>query len=125
MFECEIWLDIEHKEEGPATVACTLFARHSFPVRPCVGEGLSFHPGRDAKHNFHLVQSWGPMPASQVSVEVEEVGHYRAPGTSFSTSLRCSPVQVPSIQDANTVVAFLCEQHGFEVDPYGVNKLEE
>jgi hypothetical protein len=41
-----------------------------------------------------------------------------------SSQIRFLPA-APHVEDARKAVAFLCEQHGFEVDPYGVDKLEK
>jgi hypothetical protein len=127
MIECEIWVDIECKvETGARDVLCTVFARHSFPIRPLMGETLSYHPARESKHSFSLAMAWGPMPANGASVEIQEISHYRGPiaeASGFKTSLRCSPIAVASIDDARSLVAFLIAEHGFEVDPYGVNRL--
>jgi hypothetical protein len=127
MIECELWVDIECKtEDGQREVVCTVFARQSLPVRPLIGEALSFHPAKGSKHSFNVAMSWGSMPASGASVEIQEISHYRGPlieAEGFKTSLRCSPVAVPSIEDAKSLVAYLSSQHGFEIDPYGVNRL--
>jgi hypothetical protein len=125
MSEFEVWVDVECTDGGSSEVVCSLFARQTLPLRPVAGERLSFHSARDSSSHFNLSMAWGPMPASHVSMEIEDVSHDRSPGTPFTTSLRCSRLQVPSVEDARKAVAFLCEQHGFEVDPYGVNRLEQ
>ena len=129
MIECEIWIDIECKtDEAQSEVVCTVFARHSFPTRPLTGENLSFHPAKGSNHSFNVEMSWGPMSANHASVEVQEVSHYRGPlidTEAFKTSLRCSSIVVPSINDAKSLTAYLSSEHGFEIDPYGVNKLHE
>jgi len=129
MIECEIWIDVECKtDDAQSEVACTVFARHSFPTRPLIGERLSFHPAKGSKHSFNVAMSWGPMSVNHASVEVHEVSHYRGPlveTEAFKTSLRYSPIIVHSIDDAKSLAAYLSSEHGFEIDPYGVNKLHE
>lgn len=124
MLECEVWVDVECQEAGAGRTVCGLFSRQSFAVRPAVGESVSFHQGKQAAYQFRLQMAWGDMPASHVSLEVESVSHYRSPGSPFTTSLRCTAIRVPSLVDARRVVELLCDDHGFEVDPYGVNQLE-
>jgi hypothetical protein len=128
VIECEVWIDIECPIGEQREVACTVFSRQLFPVRPLVGEHLSFQPTKDPKHAFGLAMAWGPMHANHASSEIEEISHYRGPKSErleFRTSLRCSRIAVHSVQDARSLVAFLVSEHGFEIDPYGSNKLSE
>lgn len=128
MIECEVWIDVECQVGEQREVACTVFSRQSFSVRPLVGERLSFHPPKDTKHTFNLAMAWGPMRANHASSEVEEISHYRGPKSEsqeFTVSLRCSRIAVHSAEDARSLVAYLIAEHGFELDPYGQNKLSE
>jgi len=119
---CEVWIDIEVESE----IVCTVFGRHVFGVRPVIGETLSFMPVKGYAATFHVAMAWGAMPSTSVSAEIDSISHYRGPlaeGQEFNTSIRCSPFRLPSLQDARAAVQYLVSQHGFEIDPYGVNKL--
>jgi hypothetical protein len=41
----------------------------------------------------------------------------------YKTSVRCEAIEVPSLEDAKAICAFMTEQLGFEFDPYGINRL--
>jgi hypothetical protein len=126
MHRVEIWIDVVCREEGRSDTLCTLFSNIEIPVRPCVGETLSFHPmARDAVE-FELATSTGVSRQSSVMVVVDDVRHNIVSGSDgiqFSTTLRCTEISVASEGDAREVVAFMATQMGFELDPYGTNKL--
>ena len=126
MYECEIWVDIECTQVQPAEVVCTLYGRQSFRIRPLMGERLGFASPKGGSESYKVMMTWGPMQTSGMSTEIEEISHYRGPsaeGEGFTTSLRCRAVRVPSIEDARILANAMLSQHGFELDPYGVNKL--
>ncbi|MCE9660693.1 MAG: hypothetical protein K8R60_19360 [Burkholderiales bacterium] len=124
----EIWLDLESGEGANREVICTLFARQVFAVRPLMGETLSLHAAKESAEPFNVVMAWGPMVSHNITTEIEEISHYRGPtleDAAFHTSLRCRAVHLASRQDVEAVARFLVAAHGFEIDPYGVNKIPE
>ena len=124
----EIWLDLESGEGVSREVICTLFARHAFALRPLMGETLSFHAAKESAEHFKVVMAWGPMASHHITTEIQEISHYRGPASEdlvFHTSLRCTAVHLASPQDVEAAARFLVTAHGFEIDPYGVNKLPE
>jgi hypothetical protein len=126
MHECEVWIDVECTATEPAEVVCTLFGRQKFQTRPLMNENLSFATPKGSDGSYRITMTWGPMQTSGASTEIEEVSHYRAPKSEnleFTTALRCRPVRVPSLEDARILVQLLTQHHGFELDPYGTNKL--
>lgn len=128
MFNVEIWIDVMHLSDGVSDVACTLFAAHQLPMRPLAGESLSYFQAKDSSHMFQLCTPIGPMRHHSIRSIVEEVSHYAVQtetGVQYKTSLRCEAIQVPSIEDARSVCAFMTEQLGFELDPYGPNHLTD
>jgi hypothetical protein len=120
----EFWLGI-HVNRQPA---CTIFGRLEMPVRPSVGERLSFHQTKGSALEFQV--EWPEVGWSRqnlVSVEIEEVSHYVArtkQGVQVTSVLRTVPLNVRAVEDARAVRDVLTKQLGFEVDPYGINTLE-
>jgi len=89
-------------------------------------ETLSFHQAKGSNLEFKLVSPVGPARQTSVRVTIDEVSHYAVKSDGevlFKTSLRCSEIPVVSEQDARVVCEFMTGQVGFEIDPYGVNKL--
>ena len=128
MSEWEVWFDVEARRDEGDEVVCALFGRMTFPIRPTVGERITFFPPRDYGTTFNLLMAWGSMPSSAAALTVDDISHYRTAvqdGGRFTATLRFEPLKVASIADARKVVRFLMDCHGFEVDPYGVNKLHE
>ena len=126
MFNVEIWIDVMHLSDGVPDTVCTLFATHQLPMRPLAGESLSYFQTKGSSHRFQLCTPIGPMRDHSIRVTIEEVSHYAVQteaGVQYKTSLRCEEIQVPSIEDARSVCAFMTEQLGFEFDPYGPNRL--
>ena len=126
MQEWEVWIDLEVPLSSGKEVICGLFARMSFPVRPSIGERITFHAPQGSEHVFMLSMSWGPMQSSSVSCVVDDITHSRVSqgeGGGFTTALRFEALPVATISDAGKVLQFLANHHGFEIDPYGVNKL--
>lgn len=126
MFNVEIWIDVMHVSDGASDIACTLFAAHQLPMRPLAGESLSYFQTKGSNHMFQLCTPIGPTRNHSIRVTVEDVSHYAVQtgtGVEYKTSLRCEAIQVPSIEDARSVCAFMTEQLGFEFDPYGPNRL--
>jgi len=127
MHDWEVWLDLEVPTSSGREVVCGLLARMSFPIRPLVGERITFHPPSGSGHTFHLLMTWGPMQSNSVSCVVDDIAHSRTAqedGGSFTTSMRLESLAVAAVSDANRVAQFLATNHGFEIDPYGVNKLD-
>lgn len=127
MQEWDVWLDLEVPTDSGREVVCALFARMAFPTRPMVGERITFHPSSGAGETFHLLMTWGPMPSNAVSCVVDDIAHSRTAqegGAAFTTSLRFQSLAVATISDAEKISRFLAINHGFEIDPYGVNKLD-
>lgn len=126
MYSIELWIDIECKDSERNETVCTLFGRLQIPKPPAVGERLSFHQDKSTHHEFSLVSESGIHKSHIVSVEVEDVSLYAMPhegGILWNTSVRCWGIAVPTLEDARNVCT-LMRLFGFEIDPYGVNKLE-
>lgn len=127
MQEWEVWLDLEVPTDSEREVVCALFARMTFSTRPMVGERITFHSPRGVGETFHLLMAWGPMPSNAISCVVDDIAHSRTAeedGAGFATSLRFQSLAVATLSDADKVMKFLASSHGFEIDPYGVNKLD-
>ena len=128
MNKFDVWLDLECNIAGSLTVLCNLFAQREFSVRPLRGENITFWPGKDSAQDFYLVTVVGIKAHHYVSTEIEDLNHHFHPNEhSFSstTYLRLRAVQVASVSDARSVVSFLTSQHGFEIDPYSTNRLDD
>ncbi len=126
MYEVEIWIDVVCRGGGRNEAICTLFANHRLPTQPLMEETLSFHQAKGSNLEFKLISPIGPARHASVTVIVHEVSHYAVKSKNemlFKTSLRCSEIPVASEQDARVVCEFMTGQLGFEIDPYGVNKL--
>lgn len=125
----DIWLDLECEVDGTQTVVCTLFANRDFPIRPIIGENITFWSGKDTQVRFNLYRA--PeihQNFHYVPTEIDDVAHHLHPNegsVSVKICVFCRPVHVATIADARRVVDFLSTQHGFEVDPYALNKLKE
>jgi hypothetical protein len=124
---CDVWIDIECAvAEGRETV-CSLFAKLVLPVRPIVGEPLTFWSKQGAETEFTMVTAAGSRPVSYIGTEIDSVSHHVHPcdqGAIWSMHVRCVSGVAASLSDARLAADFLITQHGFEIDPYGVNKLE-
>ncbi len=118
----EFWLDITFSGQ----TACTIFGELEMPVRPLVGEMISFHQAKGSEGEFQVeLQGVGWRRETMVSVEVEEIRHYGVPskGTvAFRSAIRAVALNVRTIEDARAVRNLL-KQVGLEVDPYGPNAL--
>ena len=128
MHQYDVWLDLECEVKGSLQVVCALFAKMTFPIRPIVGEPLTFWSAKDSNVQFSIVSVIGVRLVHYASTEIDNVAHHVSPlesGSEVRTNVRCAPIHVASISDAKLLVAFLTAQHGFELDPYGVNKLAE
>ena len=125
MSKFEFWLDI-HCADGPA---CTMFGEVDLPVRPQVGERISFFQGKGSAYEFQVMMTNVDFQQTNiVSVEVDEISHYGSPnenGVSFKSVLRARELTVATIEDARVVRDFLSTQSGLAVDPYGLNRLDE
>jgi len=127
MYEVEIWIDVACRTGDRYETMCTLFANLDIPMRPMIGETLSFYPSKGSSLGFNLVSSIGIARQSSVNVTVDDVGHYAVKnenGILFKTSIRCSEILVASEEDARTVCELLISQIGFSFDPYATNKIE-
>ncbi len=126
MHEVEIWIDVAIRGGGRNETVCTLFGNHTIPMRPALGEQLSFFQAKGSCLEYTLITPIGPAKSSSVSVTVEEIRHYAVRSGSevvFKTSLRCGEVAVKSEEDAR-IVRDLVKPLKFEIDPYGINLLE-
>jgi hypothetical protein len=126
MHQYDVWIDLECTLDASLQVVCALFAKMSLPIRPFVGEPLTFWSRQNSDVKFSVITAVGTKTVHYVSTEVDNVAHHAQPsvaGSTLSTNVRCLPVHVATLADAQLVVAFLTTQHGFELDPYGVNKL--
>ncbi len=126
MLKWEVWVDIEAPLGEAVEVVCTLFARLKLPMRPNIGERITFHSAKGSEVSIRLMSRWAATPSNNLSCTVDDISYYRRPiqeGGEFSASLRFEPVAAESLSDANEIVQFLSVNHGFEIDPYGVNKL--
>lgn len=128
MHVIEIWIDVECHGTGKTETLCTLFADKKMPMRPQIGETLSFHQSKGSTLEFSVVLPTGPARSTNVRVEIEDVSHYAVNSDGeviFKTAMRCCPVVVPTKEDARMVCKLMTEQLGFEIDPYGINSLSE
>ena len=126
MFEFEIWIDVFEKGDGVSEPVCTLFAAHELPMRPLSGESLSYYGAKDARYQFHVCTTVGPVRSHSVRAEIDEVSHYAVNtehGVVYKSVIRCVPIEVPLLEDAKALCAFMTEQADFELDPYGINRL--
>ncbi len=127
MPQYDLWLDLECIIGGVQTVVCTLFTKRDFPVRPIIGENITFWSAKESRVNFKVINVPGIQTLHYVPTEIDDLAHHFHPndgGVSANTCVRCRPVQVATIADARLVVDFLSSQHGFALDPYGSNKLD-
>jgi hypothetical protein len=109
-------------------VLCTLFAKRELEVRPIFGESITFWSAKNSVEGFNVASAVGSQFVHYATTEVDELAHHLHPDKSpvrSSIFLRCQPVRVASFSDARQVVAFLESQHQFELDPCGVNKLND
>ncbi len=128
MPQYDLWLDLECTIDGTRTAVCTLFAKRDFPVRPNIGESVTFWSAKGSAVSFNLVDVRGTNSLHYVPTEIDDLAHHFHPNdgaVSAAICIRCVPVHVATVTDARRVAAFLSEQHGFEVDPYGINRLSE
>ena len=128
MPQYDLWLDLECTIDGTQAVVCTLFTKRDFPVRPNIGESVTFWSAKGSPVNFNIINVAGTMSLHYVPTEIDDLAHHfhTNDGVALATiCVRCVPVHVASIEDARQIAAFLSEQHGFEVDPYGINRLSE
>ena len=128
MHQYDIWIDLECTVGGMQTTICTLFGKTELPVRPYRGELITFWPAKNTSVSFNIHGVAGVQAFHCVSIEIHDLAHHLRPGegaASVSTCIHGWPIHVASVSDARRVVEFLCEQHGFEVDPYGINRLAE
>jgi hypothetical protein len=126
MYQVEIWIDVVCRGDDRNETLCTLFADHKLPVRPLIGETMGFYQSKGSNLEYMLISPIGPVRQSSVRVAVDDVSHYAVNEEgeiSFKTALKCSEIPVNSEEDARMICKFMTEQLGFEVDPYGVNKL--
>ena len=125
--EVEIWFDVVCKTESRYEIMFTLFADHEMSIRPNINETLNFHQIKGSSFEFKQSSPIGPARQSIVSVTVEEVSHYlinEEGNIRYKTAIRCSEFPVISEDDAQIVCNIMTTQCGFEVDPYGINKLK-
>ena len=126
MHKCDVWIDLECPTEGGSEAVCALFAKISLPIQPIVGEQLTFWSRQDSEVEFKMVTVTGVKSLDYISTEIDVVAHHVHPseeGPVWSTHVRLVPGAIASLEDAQHAAAFLVAQHGFEIDPYGVNKL--
>lgn len=126
MHQYDVWIDLECTIESSVQVVCALYAKQTFPIRPMVGEPLTFWSRQGSSEMFSVVTPTGASAVHYLATEVDSVAHHVHPsdsGTTTSTNVRCVPVRVATLEDARAVVHFMARQHGFELDPYGVNLL--
>ncbi len=120
----EFWLDINCAGQS----ACTVFGEIEMPVRPQIGERISFHQEKGSSYEFQV--EWpgvGWRREHSVSVEIEDISHYGVKskgGVQFKSAIRGVALNVRAVEDARTVRDFLTKQIGLEVDPYAINTLE-
>jgi len=126
MHHYDVWIDLECGTAGAREVVGTVFGKQEFPVRPMVGERVTFWSAQGSPASFDLVTVSGSRPHHYVGVEIDDIAHHFHPGAedgAASVCLRCAPIIAATLADARRVVAFLVEQHGFELDPYGPDAL--
>lgn len=123
MHQHDVWIDLECAIDGVRTVVCSLYAKREFPVRPLAGESLTFWSAEDSSISFNVVTAVGIRSHHYVATEIEDLAFHFYPNAPPSTLVRAGAVHLATVDDARQVVALLTEQHGFEVDPYGANRI--
>ena len=126
MHHYDVWIDLECAIDGVRQVVGTAFGKREFPIRPMVGERVTFWSAQGSPTSFDLVTVCGSQSHHYVGVEIDDIAHHFHPSAedvAASVYLRCAPVVAASISDARKVLEFLVEQHGFELDPYGAKAL--
>ena len=124
MSKFEFWLDIRCAGEP----ACTIFGEIEMPVRPQIGERISFHQEKGSSLDFQV--EWtgiGWRRDNSISVEVDDISHYGVKskgGLVFKSAIRAVALNLRTFEDARVVRDILTKQLGLEVDPYGINTLE-
>ena len=104
-----------------------MFGELELPVRPQIGERISFHQEKGSSYEFQV--EWpgvGYRRENLISVEIEDISHYGVrskSGVMFKSVIRAVALRVQSIEDARIARDFLSKQIGLEVDPYGINTL--
>lgn len=130
MHEVELWVDVVLRVDSTFETLCTIFGRVHLPMRPVVGECLSFTQDRSSELEFGRVLEGIDVVAREnsVSMEIEEISHYALPRedrrSEFQTQVRCAQIPVPSVEDARIILAIL-KSHGMEVDPYAIDRISD
>ena len=122
----DFWINISLITDGNEKLLCTLFADIHAPIRPVAGEEMSFHQNKTSNHSFNVIDSLGVIRNTIVTVEIISISHYASCNKGeniYRTAINCENIKVPTKEDAREIIQLLCTQHGFEIDPYGVNNL--
>lgn len=129
LYKVEMWMSVGLRTGTELENLCTFFGEMSLPMRPLVGETISFHQDKSSSLSFHqCVPFGGTAEVNMVTVEVDAISHYGVRDDNglplFRTHVRCDRIDVPSLEDAK-VIRFILEDHfKMEIDPYAINLLD-
>lgn len=126
MHHYDVWIDLECAIDGVRQVVGTVFGKLDFPIRPMVGERVTFWSAQGALTRFDLITVSGSQSHHYIDAEIDDIAHHFHPSAGdviANVYLRCAPVVATTVADARRILEFLVEQHGFELDPYGPSSL--
>lgn len=122
----DVWIDLQFRGGKERETLCAVFGHCRLPKTPAIGETLTFWPPRSETTTFDVIARGGAQARHDVSTLIDEIAHSIAPaseGGKAIVTLRCAPIEVASVEDGRRVASFMKRHHGFEVDPYGGNRL--
>ena len=122
----DVWIDLQFRRGKERETLCAVFGHCRLAKAPAIGEALTFWPPRSETTTFDVVAMGGVQARHDVSTLIDEISHSIGPaseGGKGIVTLRCSPIEVASVEDGRRVASFMKRHHGFEMDPYGVNRL--
>ena len=129
LYKVEMWISLGLRAGAELENLCTFFGEMSLPMRPLVGETISFHQDRTSSLSFHKCVPFGATAeVNMVTVEVDSISHYGVRDDDglplFRTHVMCDRIDVPSLEDAKVIRVILEDQFGMEIDPYAINILD-
>jgi hypothetical protein len=126
LHEYETWLEIACPIDGARVIVCGLFSRVRVAIPFAERESVTFWPAHGQSHRFQLRNSGREELVHYVTTEVEDISrnfYAQAEGATCLFCLHFRTVEASSIGAARSVVAFLVNEHSFELDPLGQNHL--
>ena len=108
MYKIEMWISVVLRTGTELENLCTFFGEISLPMRPLVGESISFHQDKSSSLSFHrCVPFGGTAEVNMVTVEVDAISHYGVRNDEglplFRTHVSCDTIEVPSLEDAKVI----------------------